>query len=69
MAKRSFYRAANANIGGRASENVMLELISTKCMPALLYGLEAYPLRKVDGSSLDSAVNRFLPEAVQNNMR
>ena len=47
MAKRSFYRTANAilgKIGGRAPEDVILELIRNKCLPALLYGLEACPV-------------------------
>jgi len=42
-AKRSFYHAANAifcKIGLRASEDVILELIRTKCLSAALYGLE-----------------------------
>jgi len=63
MAKRSFYRAANAilgKIGGRATEDVILQLIHSKCLPALLYGLEACPLRKADSNSLDFVVNRLL---------
>ena len=51
MAKRSFYRAANAilgKIGGRATEDVILQLIRSKCLPALLYGLEACPLPKAE---------------------
>jgi len=39
-AKRSFYRAANGifgKIGRIASEEVMLQLIKSKCIPALLY--------------------------------
>jgi len=46
-AKRSFYRATNAIFGktGRlASEEVILQLIVSKCMPILLYGLEACTL-------------------------
>ena len=53
MAKRSFYRAANAilvKIGGRATEDVILQLIRSKCLPALLYDLEACPLRKADSN-------------------
>jgi len=45
----SFSRAANAilgKVGGRAPEDVILELIRSKCLPALLYGLEACSLRK-----------------------
>ena len=59
-AKRSFYRAANAvfsKIGGRSFEDVILQLIRSKCMPALLYGLEACPLRLSDYNSLDFVVN------------
>jgi len=39
---------------------IVLELISTKCLSALFYELEACPLRKADISSLDFVVNRFL---------
>jgi len=62
MAKRSFYRAANAilgKVGSRAPEDVILELIRSKCLPALLYGLEACPLRKSDISSLDFVINHL----------
>ena len=68
MAKRSFYRTAYAILGkvrGRAPEDVILELIRSKCLPALLYGLEAYPLRKSDISSLDFVVNRFFMKLFQ----
>ena len=70
MAKRSFYRTANAilgKVGGRAPEDVILELIRSKCLPALLYGLEACPLRKSDISSLDFVVNRFFVKSFQTN--
>jgi len=36
-----------------------LQLINTKCMPSLLYGLEAYPLVKSELSSLDFVVYSF----------
>jgi len=48
-------RAANAvfgKIGGRSSEDVILQLIHKKCMPALLYGLEACRLRSSELSRL-----------------
>jgi len=70
MAKRSFYRTADAilgKVGGRAPEDVILELIRSKCLPALLYGLEACPLRKSDISSLDFVVNRFFMKLFQTN--
>ena len=60
--RRSFYRAANAifaRVGRIASEEVVLHLMSTKCIPILLYGLVACPLRKTDLNSLDFVVNRF----------
>ena len=61
-AKRSFYRSANAifgRVGRIASEDITLQLINTKCIPILLYGLEACPLSKSDLSSLDFVVNRL----------
>jgi len=53
---QSFYRAANAvfgKIGRMASEEVTLQLIKSKCLPELLYGLEACPLTKTDLQSRD----------------
>jgi len=61
-AKRSFYRSANAifvRVGRIASEDITLQLINTKCIPILLYGLQACPLLKSDLSSLDFVVNRL----------
>jgi len=61
-AKKSFYRSANAifgKVGQFASEEVTLQLIKSKCIPVLLYGLEACPLNKSDLHSLDFAINRF----------
>ena len=50
-AKRSFYRAVNAifgRIGRIASEEVItgIQLIKSKCIPILIYGLEVCPLTK-----------------------
>ena len=63
-AKRGFYRAANSIFGkvGRrpiASEEVVIHLIRTKCVPILLYRLEAHPLNESQLTSLDFVVNRF----------
>ena len=66
-AKRSFYRAANSifgKVGRFASEAVILQLIVSKCIPVLLYGLEACTLSKSQITSLDFVINRFY-EAVQ----
>ena len=54
-------------VGGRAPEDVILELIRSKCLPALFYGLEACPLRKSDISSLYFVINRFFMKLFQTN--
>ena len=62
MRKKGFYRAANAifgKVGHIASEEVVLQLLISKCIPILLYGLEPCPLGKSDLSSLDFVINRF----------
>ena len=62
-AKQSFYRAANAifgKIGRIASEEVLLELIRSKCLPILIYGSECFAINKRDMASLDFCINRFL---------
>jgi len=54
--------AANAvfgKIGCVASEEVSLQLIKSKCIGVLLYGLEACPLTKTDLQSLDFVNNKF----------
>jgi len=62
-AKKSFFRSLNAifgKIGRNASEEVILEIIRSKCIPILIYGLECFALTKSDLKSLAFAVNRFL---------
>ena len=62
-AKQSFYRASNAifgKVGRLASEEVVIELFVSKCIPVLLYGVECFPLNKRDMNSLDFPVIRFL---------
>ena len=62
-AKRSFHRSVNAvfgKVGRLASEEVILQLVRSKCIPVLLYGLECCPLSKSDKKSLDFCVTRFL---------
>jgi len=61
-AKRSFYRAVNGIFGKiwrTASEDAVLKLIKSKCLPILLYGLEACPLTMANLRSLDFSVNWF----------
>jgi len=43
-----------------ASDEVVLHLVTTKCIPVVLYGLEVCPLTKAKLRSLDFAVTRFL---------
>jgi len=60
--KKSFYRAANAifaKTGRCASEEVTLHLVKSKCLPILLYGLEACSLTKSNLQSLDFVINRL----------
>ena len=59
----SFFRAFNAIFGktGRsASEEVVLQLITSKCVPCLLYALEACPTNKIQEKSFEFAINRVL---------
>ena len=51
-----FYRVARIN---KKAEEVVIQLISSKGMPILLYGLEAYALNKSDIRSIDFVLNRF----------
>jgi len=69
-ARKSFYRGANYIVGkvGRiASEEVILQLIKSKCIPVLLYGLEGCPLTKSDLSAIDFVVNRFFMKLFKTN--
>jgi len=59
-AKRSFYRSFNAifgKVGLIASNEVIVQLIKTKCFPVLYYGLESCPLRKSQFSSLNFVIS------------
>jgi len=61
-AKRGFYRVFNSifgKIGHIASEEVILKLVSIKCIPILLYGLEVLPIRQSQFRSLDFMINRL----------
>jgi len=56
-------------VGRIASEEVVLHLMPTKCIPILLYGLEACPMRKTDLNSLDFVVNRFFMKLLKTQNR
>jgi len=58
--KRSFYRSFNAifeKVERIASNEVIIQLIKTKCSPVIYYGLEACPLRKSQYNSMDYVIN------------
>ena len=62
-AKKSLFRSFNAiygKIGNRASEETVLELMRAKCLPALLYGLDACPVNAADTRSLEFSYTRLL---------
>jgi len=57
-AKKSFYRSFNSifgKVGCFTSEHVMVELLKTKCLPVLLYGLEVCSPTKAQIRSMDYA--------------
>jgi len=67
---KMFYRSANAifgKVGRVAKEDVVLQLLSSKCLPSLLYGFEACPLVKSDLSSLDFVINHFFMKLFKTN--
>jgi len=69
-AKKAFYRCANSifgKVGRLASEEVVLQLILSKCVPILLYGLEACVLSKHQIASLDFVINRFFMKLFKTN--
>ena len=60
--RKAFYRSANAifrKIRRIASEDIILQLVQSKCIPSLLYGFDACALTKSELSSLDFIVDRF----------
>jgi len=59
--KRSFYSSFNcilSKIGWRASEEILITLLFSKCLPILVYGLDACPLTKTNILLLDFVVDR-----------
>ena len=68
MATRTFYRTANAICPTwKRSGTRRCNFGAYPCLPALLYGLEACPLRRSDITSLDFVVNRFYMKLFQTN--
>ena len=60
-AKSGFYRAFNSimsKVGRFASEEVVVNLLVSKCLPCLLYGVEACPFLVHNNSSFDFLFTR-----------
>lgn len=61
-AKCRFFRAFNAlysKVGQLASEEVIISLLRTKCLPILFYAIEACPLLKRNRHSFEFSVTRI----------
>jgi hypothetical protein len=61
--KLTFFRSINsvmAKVGATASEEVLIHLLATKCIPSLLYSTESLTLLDKDIRSLDYCVTRCL---------
>jgi len=59
-AKQSMYRAFNAvfgKVGRTASPDVVLQLVNSKCLPALCYGVDVCPVNKSQTASLQYVVD------------
>jgi len=65
---RSYYtNSVFGKVGRVASEEVTIQLFNSKCVPVLLYALEACSLTKSDLSSIDFAFNRFFMKLFSTN--
>jgi len=62
------FRCSNAGfskVGRLASEEVVLDLVRNKCLPVLLYGVEACPMLVRDKRSLEFTATRSLMKLFQ----
>ena len=69
-AKRGIYRVFNSifgKIGHIASEEVILQLVFTNCIPIFLYGLEMLPIRQSQLRSLDFMINKLFMKLFKTN--
>jgi len=68
--KKLFYRSANMSfgkIGRTASEDVVIQLIKSECLPCLMYRIDACYLTKYQLNSLDFVVNRLFMKLFKTN--
>jgi len=69
-AKNSFYRSFNAifgKIGRIAPENVVMQLIKSKCLPVLLYAVDACPTNRTLERSLQFSLTRIMMKIFKTN--
>ena len=62
-ARRTFNRAANtvlSKVGATASEEVLVQLFKSKCIPVLLYGCEAVSLASRELAAMDFSFVRMI---------
>jgi hypothetical protein len=67
-AKKAYYRSFNAifgKVGRLASEEVVIKLLQTKCLPIILYGLDACHVNAADKHSFDFMLTRSLMKLFQ----
>ena len=61
--KAGFFKSFNSifgKIGPSAPEEVLFELIKSKCIPILLYGTDVCPMNSADRHSLQFAINKIV---------
>ena len=61
--KAGFLKSFNSifgKIGRSASEEVLFELIKSKCKPILLYGTDVCPMNSADRHSLQFTINKIM---------
>ena len=68
--KQSYYRSCNAvfsKVGRSASEEVVVQLISSKCLPTFTYGLDACPVSLTHSRTLDFVCTRTIMRIFKTN--
>jgi len=63
QSKKQYFKALNSifsKVGRLASEEVVVSLLRGKCLPVLLYGVEACPVLVRDKQSLEFTISRSL---------
>ena len=66
LQKHKSFNSIYGKIGHRASEDVIIKLVS-KCIPVFTYGLDACPLLKSDLRSMDFVFVRALMPVLNTN--